>query len=223
MRVVPCSYVSFCTLILSGNVLFYKNKADSGAALYLTGSLIQWTNGKISFIDNFARLCGGAIYIADKCNQINGIIFSSVFNTTANFSGNTAQLSGESMYFSLQFSCEYIITNISNHHSLLHYPSLFNYTEPFSKEITSTPFRLNLSMPAKCQYKDTHDTCSVNDIMLGEEIVISAQVLDYFGSVTESVQFLVACHQNCVNYNNEGSNPVLAHNDTFRGVKITGI
>ena len=46
--------------------------------------------------------------------------------------------------------------------------------------------------------------------------------MDYFGSVTESVQFVVTCHQNCVNYNNEGSNPVLAHNDTFREVKITG-
>ena len=216
-------YVSFCTLTLSGNVSFHNNKADSGAALYFIGSQTLWTSGNISFIDNFAKLRGGAIFVAVvfPCAYVHGIFFSSVFNTIVTFSGNTAQLSGDSMYFSLAPQCGYI-TNISNSLSLLYYPRTFNYSEAFNKEVTTTPFRLKLKLPAICQQNKTYDSCSFGDVMLGEEIVIGAQVLDYFESVSHSVQFLVSCNQNCVNYHNEGSNPVLVHNDTFRGVKITG-
>ena len=216
-------YVSFCTLTLSGSLLFHKNKANSGAALYFVGSQTQWINGNITFSENFAKLRGGAIYVAvlSPCTYVHGIFFSVVLNTMVNFSGNTAQLSGNSMYFSLAPQCGYI-TNISSNLSLLYYPKIFSYSEPFRKEVTTTPYSLNFSLPAICQQSNMYDSCSFGDIMLGEEIVIGAQVLDYFGSVTDSMQFLVSCGRNCVDYKNEGSNPVLVHNDSFRGVKIAG-
>lgn len=218
-------YISNCGLKLEGNMLFQNNSAYSGAAIFCTkGTITNWNNGTIDFIDNFAKVRGGAIYVNIFYPCFEKKFFWDVKNVSVTFSGNFAQLAGNSMYFSLSEKCSYN-TNISSNSSLLYYPSKFNYSRHFNEEVTTSPFRVKLSSPAICvNVNDTNTndclTCSIGDIMLGQEIVIPVQISDYFSTLTESL-FFVTC-MNCVHFQVGGTNPILLH-DYLHGISIKGI
>ena len=217
-------YISKCGLELKGDMLFQSNTANSGAAIFCTtGSLTRWNNGSIDFVDNYAKLRGGAIYVSITQPCYNGEFFVGVNNVSVNFSGNSAEISGNSMYFSLSKECNYN-TNISDNYSLLYYPSKFNYSGHFDEEVTTSPFKLNLSSPAVCI--DANDTnsysaCSISGIMLGQEIVLPVKILDYIGSLTEPLLFLVTCVNNCEHYRFSGSNPIFVNNH-LQGISVKG-
>ena len=223
-------YISNSSLTLNGHFNFIDNAAISGAAIYFTNqSTLSLENGtKILFLTNEAAMYGGAIYtdLTIPCSGQHTFIYQAG-NSSVTFTSNIAGTAGRSWYFELNTSCNFT-RNISDPNSLLYYPSSFEYTDSkFSREISTTLYQLKLLSPANC-IKDTMNSDSncneyeISNIMLGQEILIPAQALGYYGNIARPTQVLINCSTNdCINKALAGNNIVLVHNNTVvRGIKI---
>ena len=223
-------YISNSNLTLNGQFNFINNFAISGAAIYFTNqSALNLENGtQISFLANEAAKYGGAIYIdlATPCS-IQHAIIQLAGNSSVTFTSNIAGTAGRSWYFELNTSCNFS-RNISDPNSLLYYPSSFKYINSiFSREISTTLYQLKLLSPASCIKEPVHadENCNeyeISDIMLGQEILIPAQALSYYGTIARPTQVLIKCSDNdCNSKVLTGNNIVLVHNDTVvRGIEI---
>ena len=219
-------YVSNSSLVLDGCFKFYNNIATFGAAIYFTNrSSFSLANGtQILFLNNEATMYGGAIYVdlMTSCDVQQMLIESSI-NSSVTFTGNVAGVAGKSWYFELNTSCN-LTRNLSDPNSLLYYPSSFKYTNSkFSNEISTTLYQLKLLSPATCTNGISNNGCNeyeISDIMLGQEILIPAQALGYYGNIARPTQVLINDLTND-DYVLAGNEVVLFHNNTLvRGITI---
>ena len=208
------------TLAANCSVTFHYNAAwQDGGALYLDDQIlatfIDYAN--VTFSNNTASDYGGAIYSKILENKIN-------FNTTdIKFCNNHARTTGNSIFINVLISCnssclETKVPGISN-----------GQNSPLRKYITTSPNKLVMYSPAYCvdDNKSVINECAsyyVNNIMLGEEILIDACMYDYYDQPSNAAQFLVTGH---IDNNQElyvaGPQYVLIScNNTFQGVNVIG-
>ena len=205
---------------LSGEIVFSNNQGVSGAAIFSEGSYTNWLNADINFTNNSVKTYGGAVYagITPTCYDLKPFEFIQTFsNSNVVFNNNHADITGNCFYFSLDVNCE----KQNQLDSLFKYVKNFTYlpSMDFRKEIGTTVFNLNLFSPAKC----TNKTCSINDIMLGEEIVIPTNATGYYKeTVSEVSRFLIKCTKNCEKYSIGGSEVVLVQYNALKGFHIKG-
>ena len=203
-------YISGCNMQFSGHSLFISNSAGRGAAAYMDhGSQIAVKEySAIEFIGNTVSQQGGAVFIelSFGCPQ-SGIIFTDLMNTsTVMFINNSAEIAGNSIYVNNPESCN----GISN--SFLYE---FNYSQPphlVGLPIAASPHRINLCS-TMCNENDS--ICHIqNRNMLGQSVGVNAAVCDYYGNVSETVQFDIECI-NCVDKFRLFNNEILVHNGSF--------
>ena len=201
-------------------ILFINNTANSGAAIHFekarsisSGKL----NADLHFVNNSVLQRGGALYfnlIKDNCN-----VFQNPFN--ASFINNSANIAGNSIYFSVPHTCQ-VITNTNNESSLLYVPNKFNYSQSsqtkFSPIVTS-PYNIKLYPPAIAVQSSSNDYVIYQQKMLGEPIQFNASVFDYFNSITESVIFSLYC-KSCGDDYVLSTYQIAVHNHTLNELKI---
>ena len=215
-------FLSQCTLRLIDHVLFMNNSAESGAAIHLgqNSKVVIKEHSTIDFIRNTALKQGGAIYVEYSfiCPQ-HGIVFndSSSDTSTVSFTNNSAGIAGNSIYFNIPASCDVVQDSMDNN-SLVYIPYKFNYTQlPGSiwPPIITSPYKISLCSKACPPSDNASSGCYVpRRIMLGQSVDINAVVCDYYGNVSETVQFLIEC-TNCNNKYRLSSNKILVHYGVF--------
>ena len=222
---------------------FTQNSAENGGAIF-TSTLLVSEYSVVTFHSNSAEQDGGAIYLNDEgglifdnsstvtlisntADHYGGAIYSNITQNTKyfniskiNFSGNTANAAGNLMYIDVPKSCDAScltdrIVGISNgtiHNSLL------------EKKIATSPSTLKLQHPAKCIDNDTTECENyyIDNIMLGQEVIIDACVLDYHNNPAEVTQFHIIGedHQNYIVQGSEYTS--ISCNHTIEGLSIVG-
>ena len=200
--------------------IFDSNRAQNGAALHLElDSKVQFSNNSlVSFSTNAARRYGGAIYYditqsSSACRNTTSVLVVEE-NASLDFINNVAGLAGNSVYFSVSQSCD----------SVIQYDDLLSYIfKQTVQEITTSPERLRLYFPAYLANQSDFSTYYINDIMLGQNIIIPACVLDQHEMPAGPVQFMVQLLEN--NYTLQGNTLISVNCDTLQGINnllITG-
>ena len=203
--------------------VFDSNRAQNGAALHLLlDSKVQFNNNSlVSFTKNVARRYGGAIYYditqsSSACRNNTSVLVVEE-NASLDFINNEAGLAGNSIYFSVSQSCNHII----QYDDSLSY--IFKQTV---EEITTSPEHLMLYFPAHLANQSDFSTYYINDLMLGQNIIIPACVLDQHQMPAGPVQFMVQLlENNDLNYTIQGNTLISVNCDTLQGINnllITG-
>ena len=200
------------------NVVFANNTADNGAALYIDqGSSATFDDrGIVEFINNSAVEHGGAIYINLVYDCYSSLFSYNHYNhSEVLFVNNTAEVSGNSLYFYLPTNC-IVETNISDPDCILYVPCQFNYSQPVNGKmmnipcdldytllsgtgapIVTSPHELRLYFP----FNDGYNISSTSDLnayfirnnILGRPVKFAGAVFDNFGKPAEPTQFNVKC------------------------------
>ena len=203
-------YISGCSIHFRGHSSFINNSAGRGAAVYMDqGSQIAVKeNSAIEFIGNTVSQQGGAVFIelSFGCPQ-SRIVFTDLPNSsTVLFINNSAEIAGNSIYVNNPESC----SSISN--SFLYE---FNYSQPpdiVGLPIAASPHRINL---CSTMCNENGSICHIqNRNMLGQSVGVSAAVCDYYGNVSEAVQFDIECI-NCIDKFRLFNNEILVLNGSF--------
>ena len=206
-------YLSNCAVEFRGFVLFINNTAGRGAAMYLNqGSQITVKeNTAIKFDRNIAKQWGGAIYIQLSFGcPYNGIVISDLSKTaTLLFTDNSAGIAGNSIYFNMPESCDVI------RETLIY---KFSYSQPpelIGPPIATSPYKVSLCSTRCHPSNEAGEICHVpNRNMLGQSVGINAVVCDYYGNISETVQFYIECN-NCNDTYRLSNNKILVHQGSF--------
>ena len=241
-------YSEFSNITLKQNstIFFTDNSAENGGAAFISTSallLSEYTN--VTIINSIARKDGGAIYL----NELISAIFkdSSTFTVASNaadnygggiyikitqntkyfnisdisFSDNKARVAGSLLYIEVSPACNASCLNdrivgISNEilqHSMI------------SKKVATSPSALQLHYPTKCiDYQSA--VCHlyyIDSIMLGQEMIIHACLLDYYNKpAAEVTQFKIIgeVHQNLFVHGSEFAS--ISCNHTVGRISIIG-
>ena len=218
-------YITNQSLQFSNDVkmtVFDNNRAQNGAAVYISlNSQVTFTdNSALSFTNNIARRYGGAFYYdisqsSNACYQ-NLSVFRIDHNTSIIFNNNQARAAGNSIYFSIPQSCN----------STVQYDTVNPIFNQFAGEVVMSPNRLILYSPAQLVDNADPSTYYVSGIMLGQNIIIPACVLDYNGMPLWSIQFTVQLDENTnQNYSMQGNQIITVDCRTLQGINnmfITG-
>ncbi|XP_065895376.1 outer membrane protein A-like isoform X2 [Dysidea avara] len=233
-------------MLLHGNtsITFDHNIARDGGAVSIVQSNLSISTHSISiFVNNTAKGHGGAIYLSDNFTAIlsdgsdigfsyntatgyGGAIYGEIsgafqnkviLNTTLiHFYNNTA-LVGEDIFVHIPSSCDDLC--IKN--------SIVGDTcfSQFGKHTIRTPrSKLVLGNPAVCIDEDNNTNCGkyyINNIMLGQEIIIDACVRDYYDQSADVTRFAV--NSNDKDHHIFGSsNNVQISCDSLRGISVIG-
>ena len=228
------------TLRENTNIIFSLNNAKLGGAIFTVTSNITITGkAKLQFTYNAALQDGGAMFLDKQykvfltgdaaitfsfntASDYGGAIYSRVdqsvinFNITEiHFNNNHAKTAGSSVFINLPTLCNSSCLN----NSIL---GVSKGNNELSKHITTSPRKLELYNPAECT--DISDTgCHsyfVENIMLGQEILIDACMYDYYDRPTGTEEFLVSSDDG-QDYYIPGSQYILIScNHTFQGISI---
>ena len=210
-----------------GNIVFIKNSASNGAAVYLEGvyAISSDDNADVQFINNSAEQKGGAMYI-DLVNVDTNYcdVFKDISNVSnVSFSNNFAGISGNSIYFNIPQSCQ-IITDTNNKSSLLYYPTKFKYSQPVNtvdSPIVTSSHNIKLYPPAIAIHNySENDYIIQQSKMLGEPIQFTASVFDYFNSIAEPVTFSVNC-KTCGDDYSLSAYQITVHDHSIHEFKIS--
>ena len=202
--------VSGTTVFLINIIMFANNVAERGAAIHLDhGSQIIMGDSTLEFIGNVAEQWGGAIYIELPFGCIHdGIVFINKSNNFyVLFNKNLAGITGNSIYFSIPDSCDVIDDSMF---------SKFNYSQPsgsIGPYVSTSPFKINVCSTT-CDDTNSSNCHVSNRNMLGQPVGINATVCDYYGNVSETVQFYIKC-TDCSNNYRLSDNRALVHNGVF--------
>ena len=213
-------YLSSCNMKLSGNLLFKNNTADNGGAMYLNQgtSVTIEDEASVQFIGNTVTLNGGAIYMDLLCEDFlqdtdTFLYYSVLTNFSVTFINNSAIISGNSLYFSVNRFCS-INTNINNSGNLLYVPCHFNYFQPVNGKmmdipcdldytllngtgapIVTSPYELRLYFPFNDGYNisstSDHNVYFIRNNILGHPVKFTGSVFDYFGKPAEPTLFSI--------------------------------
>ena len=182
------------------DVLFVNNSATNGAAIHCNEACqIEFNSFNISFINNYAMMKGGAIYVdlgSDDCTKCQP--FSNL-SYNATFTNNTAGMAGDSIYFSIPKSCPEITGGIRDSSSLLYVPGTFTDSKVKRPSVTTSPNYIELCSPVVTAQDNSAHSCSIKDSkMLGELIKFTASIYDYFNNTNDEVVILFAnCDDSC--------------------------
>ena len=207
---------------LRENVVFINNSASSGAAIYLeeAHALSFDYNANIQFINNTVKQKGGAMYINLVINHCD--VFKDISNPSkVIFINNSADIAGNSIFFSIPESCR-IITNTSDASSLLYFPSKFNYSQPFytnTPPVITSPYEITLHPPVIAVHNSSNNYLIQEPKMLGEPIQFTASVLDYFNHITEPVIFSIDCKTCGYDYG-LSTHLITVHNQSSNEIKV---
>ena len=218
-------------------VNFHGNSANLGGSVYAKYSLINIEgNSSVSFANNTALQDGGGIYLShhsnighfniasinfryNKAKDYGGAIYVIFSNSSISFDSsniyfkdNTAGTVHKSVYINVlslcDASCLFHSVNIPNKRDF---------------PVATSPSKLILHN-AKCiNGNDTGcDTYYIRNIMLGQEIIFDACVLDYYDQPTGATEFLVTGY-NHQDYQISGPKYVsVLCNRTTQGLHIIG-
>jgi len=231
---------------LEGPVTFTMNTAECGGAVCVAQSIMKFANNSVVMLSNNRAIeNGGGLYftndfnatfhrgafikfVHNTANRNGGALYCEVnhdglstlkLNTTEiGFTDNRA-LSGSSAYLDIPTSCDEACLSRSivgvNKETLKH--------GPLAKHIHTPPRKLVLRHPAVCINDDNVTDCGryyVNNIMLGQEIVIDACVLNYYDQPAGETQFMV--ESNNTDHTINGTNSVLISCTKLQGINVTG-
>ena len=207
------TYIKSSQILIQGNasVIFTNNTAlQDGGAMYLNehSNFTYHSNSNVDFYYNTAKDYGGAIYVLlFKNSSIN------INSSDSNFKNNTAGTIQKALYINIPKSCDhscvYSNVKIANNANFL---------------LTTSPSKLILHKPAQCINGNDKDCNSyyINNIMLGQEIMFDACVLDYYDQPTKAAEFLVT-GMNHEDYNISGPNYItISCNHMTQAISITG-
>ena len=203
--------------------VFDGNQAENGVAVYLdSNSILKFSyNARVSFSNNIARRYGGAIYYnttqsSNACYKNVSTFIVDDYRTSVEFTNNIAGIAGGSIYFSISQSCN----------GTLQYDAQTPFFRQLVGEIATSPNILKLYYPAQLANSSDPSTYYISDIMLGQNIIIPACVLDHNEMPAGSVQFTVHLVENNDNdYSINGSDLVSVDCKTLQGINnlvITG-
>ena len=231
------------------SLLFANNTAKNGGAVFTSQCDIKFgDNGVVKFDDNFAVESGGAIYLSDQfiatfpnisslillnniANGYGGAVYTEVgqgtilcslcLPTRDHFHNNHARIAGNLLYISVPQSCNKSCLN----ENIIGISEDLQSSE-FCNDIATTPNKIELYHPAICLDNNTKGECEiyyVSNIMLGQEIIINACILDYYNQPSNSVRFTISGEEN-PNLQTNGPHDILlsCDDDAFKGVSITG-
>ena len=206
---VYCYLNSNITVTESPNVTFVQNVAKTGGAIHATSSDVKFSGTtNLTFKNNQAVHEGGAIYLSDQSN----ILFDKDISMT--FASNGATY-GAGMYGNLtESTVTFNSAEVHNYNNTAgvagslvyaHIPSTCNRScldekiTGFTDFITTPPNMMVLTEPAIsiCNETDTdRERCNqyyMDNIMLGQEILIPYCLLDYYDKPSdEVVEFLIS-------------------------------
>jgi len=218
----------------NGFTLFENNTAEHGAALYLdSNSRVTFNfSSEVLFSKNEAQRYGGAIFCSvsadSDCyrNISDTLLVLNNDNGMIKFSENIASVGGDTVYFSVQQSCDENFQSISNITQHL-----------FAKQMTTSPKQLQLNPPAYLVsytniqeliglVNSTNPTYLVPNIMLGQEITVPSCLVDYNGEPAAAAQFIIFhLIDNNEQYSINGSRSLSIGCQPFQGInnlQVTG-
>ena len=221
---------------INASKMFSQNNAETGGAIFLMNSEIEFDNNSVTFDNNTARQDGGAIYSDqsnlsfnndcnikfsnNRANEYGGAIYGifdiemddnamNISSTNIKFEKNDARIAGDSIYINLPQECEQECLN----------SSILGNVNDIIEHIITSPDELKLYAPTRCIETDNEE-CQVyyiDNIMLGQEILLDACMYDYYDKEAEIAQFLVSAYSN-------GSESVGNDNENFTlGLNTTTI
>ena len=202
--------------------VFDSNKAQNGPSVYLNfnSKLIFTNTSAVIFSNNVARRYGGAIFynITQSSNACYKNLSTLIVDnsTSIDFNDNLAGIAGNSIYFSISQLCN----------GTLQYDPQVPLFNKLVEEFATSPNKLKLYYPAQLVNNTDPNTYYVNDIMLGQNIIIPACTLDYNEISLAIVQFIVQLvDNNDQNYSIQGSDLISVECRTLQGINnlfITG-
>ena len=242
-----CDHHSDVTLEGNIPVTFTSNTAEHGGAVCVSQSVIKFANNSVVMLnDNRAIENGGAMYFTgdykatfnqgssikfdhNTAYRYGGALYSEVdheglnklrLNTTGITFTNNRALIGDSVYLDIPTSCDEACLNrtiVGVNKETLENGSL-------AGKIHTPPSKLVLHHPAVCIDDDDVTNCGtyyVNNIMLSQELLIDACVLNYYDQPAVETQFMVDSNNDDHTIN--GPNSVLISCDNgLQGISVTG-
>lgn len=161
---------------MKGHNLFDLNEGFEGGAMniYQSSYIIPFPNTKINFYHNLA-IYGGAIYHREELTGKPYCVFNfkeynSSDSVSITFANNTAYTSGMSIYF-------VVPVNVCAHE--LDLPQIMFVPENVAKASSSAQ-NINFKSPV---YTDSDGMLQL-DVILGQQILLNASIIDYFGQPT---------------------------------------
>ena len=198
---------------VSGNVMFLRNTGVNGGALALVtySYLIMNRNSSVSFVENEARIGGGAIYVnengvssyliggyvdcfihfaynnfivCDDCSDLNS------YGVTVKFKGNAAAYTGSMVSGSSLATCPWAqqLRKRDNFYRSVFqilaedFPSVFSFDQPPNNSMVVQSTAARLDI----NYKDTDDA-NIVDVFPGERFNLNISALDDFNHIISSV------------------------------------
>ena len=188
-------------------IIFDSNTGKFGGSVFAKSSNINIVgNCSVNFTRNVAIQDGGAIYLSDHSNftHYNDSSIRFDYNIASDYGGaiyavlNESELkfNSSNIHFKDNFAGTiqkpvYINVPKTCNSSCLFHNVMFVNKKPL--QLATSPNKLLLYNPAKCIDGMRNDTnCNryyVNNIMLGQEVIFAACVVDYFDQPTEATQF----------------------------------
>jgi len=234
-------YALLSNVTLKGNIsmTFIGNKAENGGAISAVKSTLTFEEkSQLSLINNSAAGNGGAIHLSDDftanilhnsnitfyqntANSHGGAIYCDltkssenkiIFNTTDIVFDNNIDLTSSDTYVDMPTSCDGMCLNNSIRY------------DNFNGDIKTSPRKVKFNdSTVTCVDYDGDASCQLyltKNIMLGQEIIANACVLDYYNQRAEPTQFILSYegqdHHITRSYN------VLISCRPFEGVSIMG-
>ena len=219
-------------------IIFINNSAENGGAIYISDSTILLTEcTNMTFDGNTATQDGGAIHFNEHVNAVfknssivtlisnnadnhGGAVYTKVTQSTKffnlnvlNVSNNTAGVAGNSMYIDVAKSCNDSCFADAHTGIILS-----------DKEIITSPNKIKLHYPAKCISKDSAECQKyyINNIMLGQELLINPCLLDYYNKSAEVTQFKIIGENHESNFILGSEFASISCNHTIEGINIVG-
>ena len=237
---------SSITIKQNSTIIFISNEAENGGAVFATSSsLLVSEYSNLIFCKNVARQNGGAIYFNNQiyasfsnssavtmtsnfANNHGGAIYNKITQNTNYFniseikvsSDNTAGVAGSLLYIDVPKSCSNScltdrIVGVSNH-------TLYQGT--LDKNIATSPQILEFNKTAKC-ISSKSAQCEkyyIDNIMLGQEILINPCLLDHYNNPAEVTQFRIIGEKN-QNYSVHGlEHALISCNNAIEGISLVG-
>ena len=241
-------YGSHSSINFKGNasVIFIDNNAENGGAVCAVQSSLTFTdNSSVDFTNNSVTESGGAIHISDDftaifqdnshikfyrniANRNGGAVYAKFTHTsqsTIAFKTNKLELlsnsalRGSNVYVDIPTSCD----DICLHSSIIATNNTSFISSSLHGYIDTPPKKLEFYSTVTCIENNTNGDCEMyltRNIMLGQEIIIDACVLDYYDQPAEGTLFIINNEDEGHHIN--GSRFALVSCEGFRGYKIAG-
>jgi len=209
---IYCSRTSNITLNGNVSAQFINNTSEYGGALSILQSFMEFEgNSSVVFTNNTADQ-GGAIY----CDLTKSSKRKIAFNTTDIAFYKNIDLMSSDVYLDIPTSCDETCLNdcivgVNKGYAL------------FGGIVKTSPRKLKLNDTAVCIDNNNSTNCQmylVNNIMLGQEVIINACVLDYYNQPAGTKQFVLS--NNNQGHHIVGSSNVLLSCTAFKGVSVIG-